>query len=249
MRRITLKHAKPGMVLGVPAHDNFGILLFEAHTKLDEDCLKILATNAVTEILLDDWRVADVVVEPLVSPELEGKAAQALRRLMIENQGKPSLAAGSVDKVVIVANSIARELEFESIGEAAIAGIMSEANYMYIQPVKTAVLSLLMGRRIGYSGADLGCLGAAALLKDVGYISIPQEILLKPELLTEKEFLKIRQHPSYGYELLSQHHSTSGTIANAVLQHHERGNGGGYPYGLKDKDINPFAQIIAIADT
>ncbi|GAH75140.1 unnamed protein product, partial [marine sediment metagenome] len=148
-------------------------------------------------------------------------------------------------------NSIARalELEFESIGEAVVTGITSQDDYMYIQPVKAATLALLLGRRSGYIGAELASLGVANLLKDVGYISIPQEVLHRPDLLTEKELLKIRQHPTFGYELLSQHPSCNGVIANAVLQHHERWNGAGYPYGLKGPDINPFAQIIAIADT
>jgi len=249
MRRITLRYAKAGMVLGSPVYDNFGTMLLDSHIRLDEECLKILVSNAVTELLLDDWRVADVVVEPLISPELEGKGAQALRRLMLENQGKTSLAASSVNTVVRTMNGIARELALESIGEASVTGITSEQDYMYIQPVKTATLSLLMGKRAGCSGTELASLGIAALLKDVGYISIPPELLHRPDLLTEKELLKIRQHPMFGYELLIQHRSTSGAIASAVLQHHERWNGTGYPYALKEKDIHRFAQIIAIADT
>ena len=249
MRRITLKYAKPGMVLGTPVYDNYGTMLLTDHIRLDKDCLELLQNNSVVELLLDDWRVADVGVEPLLSPELEGKAAHALRRLIIENQGQASLATKNIDQVVRAAHAIAQELARENIDEAAVAGIMSEEDYVYIQPVKTAILSLLMGRRTGLATSDLGTLGVACLLKDVGYISIPQEMLRKPDLLTEKELLKIRQHPGYGYELLSQHHSTSGAVANAVLQHHERWHGSGYPYGLKGKDISAFAQIIAIADT
>ena len=249
MRRITIKYAKPGMVLGSAVYDNYGTMLLDSHIRLDEECLKIMLNNSVNELLLDDWRVADIVVEPLIPPELEGKASMALRRLMIENQGKSSLAASNVDDVVRTMNAIARALELETIGEAAVTGITSQDDYMYIQPVKAATLTLLLGKRLGYSGAELASLGAATLLKDVGYISIPPEILHRPDLLTEKELLKIRQHPMFGYELLSQHHTSSGALANAVLQHHERWSGAGYPYGLKGPDINPFAQIIAIADT
>jgi HD-GYP domain-containing protein (c-di-GMP phosphodiesterase class II) len=249
MRRITLKYARPGMVLGAPVYDDYGTMLLDAYIRLDKECLKALLDQGVAEILLDDWRVADVVVQPIVSPELEGKAAQALRRLMIENQGKGSVAASNLDDIIRAASAMARELAVEGVGEASIAGIFSQENYMYIQPVKAAVLSLLLGRRLGYGQPDLATLGAAALLKDIGYISIPQEILHRPDLLTEKELVKIRQHPMFGYELLSQHHSTSGAIASAVLQHHERWSGTGYPYGLKGTDINRHAQIIALADT
>ena len=251
MRRTAPKHAKPGMVLGAPVYDNYGTMLLESHTTLDEECLKTLLSNEVAEILLDDRRVSDIRVKPLIPQQLEGKAAQALRRLLIQNQGRSSLVASNVADVVSTMNSVARalELEFENIGEAVVTGITSQDDYMYIQPVKAATLALLLGRRSGYIGAELASLGVATLLKDVGYISIPQEILHRPDLLTEKELLKIRQHPTFGYELLSQHPSCSGVIANAVLQHHERWNGSGYPYGLKGQDTNPFAQIMAIADT
>lgn len=248
MRRISVKYAKEGMVLAYPVHDNYGNMLFDAHIKLDEDCLKILTSTEVAEVLLDDWRVADVPIEPLISPELEGRAAQALRRLMIESQGKTSISGSNINQVVRAVNDTAKEVASSTMGEVAIAGIVSQEDYMYIQPVKTATVCLLMGKSLGYSMPDLVNLGIATLLKDVGYIAIPREILHRPELLTEKELLKIRQHPSFGYELLSRHSSCSGEVANAVLQHHERWNGSGYPYGLKGADISRFAQIIAIAD-
>ena len=248
MRRITLKYAKSGMVLGAPVYSNYGTMVLDSHIRLDDECLKILVDNSVTEILLDDWRVADIVVGTLISPEVEGKAAQALRRLLIENEGKESLVVKNVDEVVRVANLMARELELVSMGEPSVAG-MPETDATHIQPVKAAILALLMGRRTGFKTSELAAIVIAAMLKDVGYISIPQEILCRPDLLTERELLKIRQHPMFGHELLSQHQATSGIIGNAVLQHHERWNGTGYPYGLKGTDINRFAQIIAIADT
>ena len=249
MRRISLKYAKPSMVLGAPVYDNYGTMLLDEDTRLDKDCLEILLASDVPDILLDDYRVTDVVIKPLVSPELEGKAAHALRRLMFENQGKESIADSSLDQVAKAVKAMIGELGDVNVDGIAVAGIVSQENYIYIQPVKTAVVSLSIGRSLGYGTSELADLGTAVLLKDIGYISIPKEILHRPELLTEKELLKIRQHPMYGYELLSQHRSTSGSIANAVLQHHERWNGAGYPYGLKQADISPFAQVIAIADT
>jgi len=249
MRRISPKYAKPEMVVESPVYDNFGNILLEANTKLNKACLELLINDEVAEIFLNDWRVTDVVVEPLISPELEGKATQTLLRLIIENQGKTSITASNVEQVLTTMNAVTQELALDSKGEAAVAGIVSQENYMYIQSAKVAALSLLMGKRLGYNTFDLTNLGMAALLKDVGYIAIPQEILQRPDLLAEKELLKIRQHPTFGYELLNQHDATGGEVANAVLQHHERWNGTGYPHGLKGTDISRFAQIIAIADT
>ena len=249
MRRITVKYAKKGMVLGASVYDSFGNLLLDSYIRLDDDCLKIMLNNGVGEILLDDWRVADVPVQPLVSPEIEGKAAQALRKLMLDNQGKSNISVNNLEQISRTINSMSQELALDSCGEASVTSICSEGTYIYVQPTKASSLCLLLGKRLGYTTSELTHLGIAALLKDVGYIAIPPESLHQPDLLTERELVKIRQHPSFGYELLNQHNITSGEIANAVLQHHERWNGSGYPYGLKKTEISRFAQIIAIADT
>ena len=235
MRRITVKYAKKGMVLGASVYDSFGNLLLDSYIRLDDDCLKTMLSNGVGEIFLDDWRVADVPVQPLVSPEVEGKAAHALRKLMLDNQGKNNIADNNLEQISRAINSMSQELALDSFGEASVTSITSEETYIYVQPTKTSSLCLLLGKRLGYTTSELTHLGIAALLKDVGYIAIPPETLRQPELLTERELIKIRQHPSFGYELLSQHNITSGEIANAVLQHHERWNGSGYPYGLKKR--------------
>ena len=249
MRRVTVKYARRGMILGAPVYDNFGTMLIDGFIRLDDDCIKILNDNSVKEIMLDDWRVADVPVTPVFPPELEGKLANTLRRLIVENGGKKKVDSSNIEQVSVAINAMVSELILGSTGEINVSGCASQEDYNYIQPVKTTTLSLIMGHRLGYSKADLANLGLAAILKDIGYITIPPELLHKPDLMSEKELLKIRQHPMIGYEILSQHNNTSGEVANAVLQHHERWDGSGYPYGLKGEDISRFSQIIAITDT
>lgn len=112
------------------------------------------------------------------------------------------------------------------------------------------------GRRVGkiamriaqeYDAAfDLISLGKAATLHDIGKINTPTEILLKPGKLTEEEFEVIKKHPIDSYEILKE--SCSSRVTQAVLQHHEKLDGTGYPYGLKGDEIGDDARIIAIAD-
>lgn len=93
---------------------------------------------------------------------------------------------------------------------------------------------------------DLIALGHAATLHDIGKINTPTEILLKPGKLTKEEFDIIKKHPIDSYEILSDHYSKD--VLEAALQHHERLDGSGYPYGLKGDQICLNARIIAIAD-
>ncbi|MGE4275994.1 MAG: HD domain-containing phosphohydrolase [Lawsonibacter sp.] len=88
----------------------------------------------------------------------------------------------------------------------------------------------------------------AGLFHDVGKLSIPDDILLKNGKLTDAEYAIIKTHPQNGMDLLSAI-SQFRPILSAVLSHHERVDGGGYPEGLSGEDIPEEARIIAVADT
>lgn len=87
----------------------------------------------------------------------------------------------------------------------------------------------------------------AALIHDLGNISIPEEVLLKPSSLTEKEYDLIKEHPKIGFKIIKDF--VSENISYLVLHHHEKFNGKGYPSGLKGTDIPIGNRVIALADT
>lgn len=88
----------------------------------------------------------------------------------------------------------------------------------------------------------------AGLFHDVGKLSIPDDILLKPDRLTDEEYQVIKSHPRNGVELLSVI-TQFRPILPAILCHHERLDGSGYPEGLHGEEIPEEARIIAVADT
>ena len=110
-----------------------------------------------------------------------------------------------------------------------------------------AELAYEMGKKINLDDNTLEGLYLAAIVHDVGKISIPAELLTKPSALTDLEFSIIKTHPDSSYDILSKVH-TSWPIAEIAWQHHERLDGSGYPRGLKGKDILKEAKIIAVAD-
>jgi putative nucleotidyltransferase with HDIG domain len=87
----------------------------------------------------------------------------------------------------------------------------------------------------------------AAIIHDLGKIYIPAEILNKPSRLNELEFTFIKLHSEVGYNILKDI-DFPWPIAQIILQHHEKLDGSGYPYGLKAQDINLEARILAVAD-
>jgi len=108
--------------------------------------------------------------------------------------------------------------------------------------------SLVLGKAFNFSKAEIKRLQLAAILHDIGKIGIRDNILLKEDSLNETEFEEIRKHTIYGEEILN-HIEALKNIIPGVKFHHEHYDGKGYPSGLKGKNIDVIARIIAVADT
>ncbi|PAT01193.1 hypothetical protein CI105_08080 [Candidatus Izimaplasma bacterium ZiA1] len=96
--------------------------------------------------------------------------------------------------------------------------------------------------------SDLDDIKLLCKVHDIGKITISEEILSKPEKLTDEEYTKIKSHSEAGFKIV-KNIVESDLIANGVLYHHERYDGKGYPFGLKGKKIPLYARIISICDS
>ena len=110
-----------------------------------------------------------------------------------------------------------------------------------------AALATGIGLEMSLPDEEIERIRIASLLHDLGKIAIPDEILDKPETLSDAEWQAIGEHPRIGQVILEQASSLREAIP-VVLHHHERFNGGGYPHGLKGSEIPLGARIVAVAD-
>ncbi|MFN3966975.1 MAG: HD domain-containing phosphohydrolase, partial [Endomicrobiia bacterium] len=115
---------------------------------------------------------------------------------------------------------------------------------------RVARYSVSLARVMGLSDEEIKIIESAAILHDVGKISIPDEILKKPETFSKEEFEIIKNHAVYTREILNNIYSSTNLkqLPLIAASHHERLDGSGYPDGLKEKDISLYARIIGIAD-
>ncbi len=121
-------------------------------------------------------------------------------------------------------------------------------NYTHQHSRNVAQYSVELGRKMGLNQQALEKLEFSAILHDVGKIGIPDSILLKAGKLTDEEYQIIKNHTVYGSEILSVIKYVDTDIISGALEHHERLDGSGYPYGKKDDEISLFGQIIGVAD-
>lgn len=112
---------------------------------------------------------------------------------------------------------------------------------------RVAELAVAIGQELGMARDRLNGVRIAGKVHDIGKLKVPAEILNKPGALNDILFSIIQVHPEAGYEILKGI-NFPWPVANIVWQHHERLDGSGYPRGLKDGEILPEAQILAVAD-
>lgn len=120
--------------------------------------------------------------------------------------------------------------------------------YTFKHSVDVATMAMVVGKKMGLSQEEVYDIGVAGLLHDIGKSKIPNEVLNKPGRLTDEEFAIMKQHPLIGYNILKSNKGLKDTIKYAVLQHHEKINGKGYPMGAESDTITPFAKILAVVD-
>lgn len=112
---------------------------------------------------------------------------------------------------------------------------------------QVANLAMDIAKKLGYDEKSLYHIRTAALIHDIGKISVPMEILSKPGKLTQAEFSLIREHPSLGYEII-KNIDLHPSIKRIVLEHHEHLDGSGYPNQLVDHEILGETKILTVAD-
>lgn len=126
--------------------------------------------------------------------------------------------------------------------------IESRDSYTAGHTRRVAHYSELIAKEMGYDEESIELLKQAAWLHDIGKISTPDSVLLKPGKLSSFEYELIQDHVNAGYKLLKEIDAYK-DIAEIMHQHHERYDGSGYPKGLKGDEIHPLASIMMVADS
>ena len=122
-------------------------------------------------------------------------------------------------------------------------------DYLITHLINVLIYSLKIGTGLKYPREELLELGLAALLYDLGFFKIPENITGKNSKLTETELNTVKKHTEIGKNILSQFNVEHPMLSRVAYEHHERKNGSGYPAGLKEDAICEYATIIGLADT
>jgi HD-GYP domain-containing protein (c-di-GMP phosphodiesterase class II) len=131
----------------------------------------------------------------------------------------------------------------------SLQSIVAHNFYIFAHSVQVTALNLLVHEKLfNVSPDEMIDVGIGSLLHDFGMIFISDDILEKPDALTDVKYAKVKQHPQKGYEFLKNAGMFGDVALTIVRHHHERYNGNGYPSGMAGSDIPRSAQLSAICD-
>lgn len=120
-------------------------------------------------------------------------------------------------------------------------------DYNYSHGINVAMLSTVLAEKLKLSQSSIQDITLAAMLHDVGKVKIPKQVLNKTAP-SPNEVKLIQLHPRLGYKIILDELNLNETIAKVALQHHERGDGSGYPYGISGEKITYETQVVMVCN-
>jgi HD-GYP domain-containing protein (c-di-GMP phosphodiesterase class II) len=245
MRRILLNNISAGMKLARPLYTADGTILLNAGIDLNDRFVNRLKEFELSYVYIEDELTQDIDVQDVVSEKTRVEAVATAKNIM-ENI---KLGRGvDFEPARKIANMLVDELCQKRGTLLNLIDMRTRSDYLFSHAVNVCVLSILTGLNMEYDAIRLRDLGIGALMHDIGKLQISQEIWNKTETLSAEELVELQKHAEMGFEMLRKNPEISILSAHCAFQHHECYDGTGYPRGLKQDEIHPYAGIVAVAD-
>lgn len=153
-----------------------------------------------------------------------------------------------IQKMVSVVNQLTASVDKDPAIILNMARLKTKDDYTYMHSVSVSALMINLARKMRLDEILVREAGMAGLLHDVGKLVIPNDILLKPERLSDEEFEIVRDHPLAGYKILAASKGVSAAALDVCLHHHEKMDGSGYPDKLNGEELQLLTRMAAICD-
>lgn len=247
MRQVGIERVTIGDKLARTIYSSDGQILLGKDVILTAGYISKLRNLGITAIYVKDDRLADVVVEDVVSEETRRDAMRSLKEASdIIRMGKKfdgfkikKSVGNIVDEILLNRNLLLDLVE-----------IRSQENYLFAHSLNVCIMATVLGVAYSLDRLRLVDLATGSLMHDFGKIELPQALVAKSESqLARNEVALLREHPGLGFEAIRKRaEHLSSMVAHVAYQHHENIDGSGYPRGLKGEEIHLYARMTAIAN-
>lgn len=231
-----------------------GSLLLSKGTIVNSSILSRLERYSINTTDLFDSLTKDIKQVGLVNDKKMTESISVVKKVfdyVLHNDANGVSSAIPKEYMKLVEKTIASLIEaLKHTGDLlyTVSDMVQKATYTYKHSVNVAILSILTAKALDYSEMDIRNIALGAFLHDIGKMVVDQELINKPDKLTDSERIEVENHPKYGYELVKDLERLPFTSKQIILLHHEKLDGTGYPYGLKGIEIPEYVRIVTLCD-
>jgi len=244
VRQVSVNSLTIGDILGKTIFSSSGRILLGKGVKLTPLYIAKLRDMGISILYIEDDRFDDVIVEDVISEAHRRDAMEILEKSARSVRLGKDLDGFDLKNII---KKIVEEILFKKDILVNMMDMRSLDNQMFAHSVNVCVLSTIIGKAMLLDNEKLETLAVGAILHDFGKIQMDPMLLSKSDL-TAEETETLKTHTLLGFEDLRKRKDLNLVIAHIAFQHHEHMNGTGYPRRLKEGEIHPLAQIVAIAD-
>lgn len=245
MRYVPVTDLTDGMILGQEMYEPTGLMLMARHTRLDEQGIEVIRNTGVPGVYIEDEFSEEAELKDVISGEVRQSALKIIHDVFVRARDKETV---DEQKIAELVSRITEDVINDADVMCNLVNVRAYDGYTFFHSVNVAVLSGVLGAKLGLEEAELRDLITAGFVHDVGKVFIDIDIINAPRKLTPEEKVIITEHPRMGYEFLRDNYSFDENVLMGVYEHHEWYNGGGYPRKLKGKEITFLARILKVAD-
>jgi putative nucleotidyltransferase with HDIG domain len=251
---LSIDSCVPGMLTAEAVFNKYGGVVLWENTILDENSIMHLKNMGITYISVYEKSLEDVNAQPAdwaIAHDTQSFIIKYEQDVYNIKKALNDISSGKrLNNEVtdqIVEELVQRSEDNRNIINS-IMQVRSIDEYTYYHSLNVSMLSMLIARWMKMDEGFVRICTEAGLLHDVGKTKVPIEIINKPGKLTDEEFAEMKRHPEYSYLIVNDNKNIDPMIAVAVLTHHEKEDGSGYPFGLTGDKIGLCAKIIAVSD-
>lgn len=257
MRYIPTNCLQEGMILAKSLHGTMGEFLLSENTPLTKLNIDKISQFGFQGVYVNDKISSDIDLQMAITDDLRNQLAIGINKYYISlSTINPSnqMNRDQIRQMLLIREMINKMIDEISSNKHLVINMFdlkTYDNYTCQHSINVAVMSLMVGIMLGFNKTDLYKLGMASFLHDIGKCFIDVDLINKPGKYTPEEYRIVQEHARLGYEFLLKYgprEEFDETICLAVLQHHERCDGAGYPDGIKKREITLYGRIISVCD-
>lgn len=259
------RQLKAGMRMDQSVVDRLGRILVARGSYLDDYIIESMIKMGIMSVYIQEGKEEsgqpkEEEICPLALENIEKLHTEDRSKVTLSNSVRKRVAEGIqyiysntesehlADATDSIANDLMNTINSNNAVALDINALKTSDEYTFKHSVDVATIAMILAKKQGMSDKKIREIGVAGLLHDVGKTKVPNEILNKPGPLDDEEFTIMKQHPVFGYRMIKDRKEFGPEVAMAVLQHHEKTDGRGYPMAVQASQISNYAKILSVAD-